>query len=228
MTTLNDSHRFRLGGVDWTFSIQDGSRFPGRRRDLDVTYDVTVLDGATSSTQTVTIALTGAEDPLMVNPLQGHRHADTVRRDTGASLRPATSSRAGDSARRRRRHSVRHRRQWQRRQCRTIVAGAYGTCWSFRTVPISTWPTPMSIRSRSATCDRQFTFTVTDSFGHSEATTLTFNVQGANDAAVITGRCARHDDGGSGPTVSVNGGFETGDLTGWASSGVTPCRVHRW
>src|SRR6185437_1990828 len=65
----------------------------------------------------------------------------------------------------------------------------------------------------------QFNFTVTDSLGRSQTTTLTFDITGADDAPVITSA----DTTGSitkdaGPTVLVNGGFETGDLTGWSAS----------
>ena len=65
----------------------------------------------------------------------------------------------------------------------------------------------------------QFSLTVTNGLGDSEVTTLTFNVHGADDAPVITAA----DTTGSmtedlGPTVLVNGGFETGDLTGWSAS----------
>ena len=41
----------------------------------------------------------------------------------------------------------------------------------------------------------QFNFTVTDSLGRSQTTTLTFNVAGTDDAPIITGgRLHRHDD----------------------------------
>ena len=63
---------------------------------------------------------------------------------------------------------------------------------------------------------------MTDSLGRSQATTLTFNVTGTDDAPVITHANAlgsMTED--AGPTVAVNGGFETGDLTGYSSSGVS-------
>src|SRR5262249_34977918 len=70
-----------------------------------------------------------------------------------------------------------------------------------------------------ATATEQFDFTVTDTHGDSFARTLTFNVVGADDAPRITGA----DPFGTvtedaGPTTVVNGGFETGDFTGWSDS----------
>ena len=70
MTALHDSTGTGSGGVDWTFSIQDKDLdFLAAGDTLTVTYDVTVSDGITSSTQTVTITATGAADPLVVNPV---------------------------------------------------------------------------------------------------------------------------------------------------------------
>ena len=50
-------------------------------------------------------------------------------------------------------------------------------------------------------------------------TTLTFNFHGADDAPVITSADVLGtltED--AGPTIAVNGGFETGDMTGWSFS----------
>ena len=62
-----------------------------------------------------------------------------------------------------------------------------------------------------------------DSLGRSQATTLTFDITGADDAPVITSTNALGSiTEDAGPTVVVNGGFETGDLTGYSFfSGVT-------
>ena len=69
-TFLHDSAGSGSGGVDWTFSIPDGDLdFLSAGENLTVTYDVTVMDGSTSSTQTVTITIDGAADPLLVSPV---------------------------------------------------------------------------------------------------------------------------------------------------------------
>ena len=47
-----------------------------------MTYNVTVADAAAGSTQTVTVTITGAEDPLIVNSLT-RAAADTAARDDG-------------------------------------------------------------------------------------------------------------------------------------------------
>jgi VCBS repeat-containing protein len=66
----------------------------------------------------------------------------------------------------------------------------------------------------------QFNVTVSDSTGHSVATTLTFNVTGANETPQITAAVASGSmTEDAGPTVLANGGFETGDLSGWVSDG---------
>src|SRR5207237_9180889 len=70
MTALHDSTGLGTGSVDWTFSIPDKDLdFLSVGETLTATYDVTVSDGIASSTQTVTITATGAEDPLVVNPV---------------------------------------------------------------------------------------------------------------------------------------------------------------
>jgi VCBS repeat-containing protein len=66
----------------------------------------------------------------------------------------------------------------------------------------------------------QFTFTVDDGEGHNATTTLTFDIAGANDNPVITAAKASGSvTENAGPSAIVNGGFETGDLTGWTASG---------
>ena len=73
------------------------------------------------------------------------------------------------------------------------------------------------------TATDQVTFTITDSLGRTQDATLTFNVTGSAEAPTITGGvtfASITED--AGPSTAVNGGFETGDLTGWfATSGVS-------
>ena len=72
LTSLNDFTGTGSGGVDWSFAIQDSDLdFLSAGETLTMTYDVTVSDGITTSTQQVTITATGAEDPLTVNPATG-------------------------------------------------------------------------------------------------------------------------------------------------------------
>src|SRR5262249_17452878 len=65
-----------------------------------------------------------------------------------------------------------------------------------------------------------FNFTITDSLGRSQVTTLTLDVFGGNDAPFITGGTTTGtitED--LGPTTVVNGDFESGSLSGWSASG---------
>ena len=225
MTTLHDSTGSGSGGIDWTFAIQDHDLdFLGAGETLTITYDVTVFDGFTSSTQQVTVTATGAEDPLTVNAATGTAF-DTVGADIGHFIGSAMLiTDAGDSSPDGPRGHHRFRSERQRRQCRQLCRGR-----SWQPAAVLGWKLPLSGRCqrrsacRTATASTDvFNFTVTDGFGRTETTTLTINVQGTDDAPVITGASALGtltED--AGPTVGVNGGFETGDLTGWSSSGVS-------
>src|SRR4029077_4076990 len=85
-TALHDSTGTGTGGVDWSFSIQDKDLdFLSAGETLTVTYDVTVSDGTTTSTQQVTVTATGAEDPLVVDPVTVPV-ADTSAADAGTPV----------------------------------------------------------------------------------------------------------------------------------------------
>ena len=72
LTSLSDSTGTGSGGIDWSFAIQDRFLdFLSAGETLTITYDVTVSDGITTSTQQVTVTATGAEDPLTVNAATG-------------------------------------------------------------------------------------------------------------------------------------------------------------
>src|SRR5207244_1210752 len=65
-----------------------------------------------------------------------------------------------------------------------------------------------------------FNFTVSDTLGHNVATTLTVNVTGADEAPQITGgQVLGSLTEDAGPTLVANGDFETGDFSGWSTTG---------
>lgn len=222
LTALHDSNGTGTGGIDWTFSIQDKDLdFLGAGDTLTVTYDVAVNDAFASSTQQVTITITGAADQAVVNPLTAAIF-DTVGHDDGqivavGNLITDAGDTGGDAS-----------------NTLTIVdvnghpvsgpvsvAGVYGTL----NVDASGTYSYVANSALDALRDgdnptEQFTFTVTDSMGHNTPTTVTFNITGTDDAPLIgpsdtTGTMTED----AGPTALVNGGFETGDLTGWSASG---------
>ena len=85
-TLLHDSTGTGSGGIDWSFSIADADLdFLSAGETLTVQYDVSVSDGFTSSTQTVTVTLDGAADPLILTPVT-IAAADTAATDAGQGI----------------------------------------------------------------------------------------------------------------------------------------------
>jgi VCBS repeat-containing protein len=218
-TLLHDSTGTGAGGIDWNFAIQDKDLdFLGAGETLTVIYDVTVSDGITNSTQQVTVTATGALDPLTVNPVVTDI-ADTAAADAGnivwtGNLILDASDNGGDSS------VTLAVTDANGNPTATTIAGAHGTLFvdtnGTYTYTANTAFDQMQVGD-SAT--ETYNFTVTDSLGRHQATTLTLNLTGADDAPVITAA----DTSGTmtedlGPTLVVNGGFETGDLTGWTAS----------
>jgi VCBS repeat-containing protein len=221
-TALHDSTGSGAGGIDWTFAIQDKDLdFLAPGETLTVTYDVTVSDGLTTSTQQVTVTATGAEDPLVVNPLTAAAN-DTASTDAGNTVASGNAiadafDSSGDST------VTLSLTDVNGQGTDTTVAGTYGSLFvgsdgfyaytanaAFDQLQVGDNPTD------------QFNITVTDSLGRSQTTTLTFDITGADDAPVITSTNALGSiTEDAGPTVAVNGGFETGDLTGYSSSSVS-------
>ncbi len=221
-TALHDSTGSGAGGIDWTFAIQDKDLdFLSPGETLTATYDVTVSDGITTSTQQVTITATGAEDPIVVNPLAVTVN-DSVSPDAGNIVAGGNVifdafDQAGDST------SSLSVTDVNGQGADTTVAGTYGSLFvgsdgtylytanaAFDQLQVGDNPT------------ETFNVTVGDGLGHSQVTTLTLNLVGTDDAPVITSTNALGsltEDAGS--TVAVNGGFESGDLTGYSSAGVS-------
>jgi len=223
-TVLHDSTGSGSGGLDWSFSIQDKDLdFLAVGDTLTVTYDVTVMDGSISSTQTVTITIDGASDGIVVNPFIGSI-VDTSFADDGSVVAIGNViSDAGDSAGDAGNTLGVTEVNGSAANVGAAIAGAFGTLVvdssGFYTYTANANLDPLQVGD---TAIDQFTFMVSDTQGHNVPTTLTFNVSGADDAPIVTSAIALGtltED--AGPTVGVNGGFETGDLTGWFSSGVT-------
>jgi VCBS repeat-containing protein len=220
MTSLHDSTGSGSGGVDWSFSIADKDLdFLSAGQTLTITYNVTVADGSTSSTQTVTITATGADDPLVINaatadvfdtqfPDAGNIVASgALDLNTGGDASAvATVTEVNGSA----------------ANVGAEVAGTYGTLVLNADGSYSyTANAALDALQVGDNPTDQFTFTATDNLSRSVTTTLTFNVTGADDAPIITAADVLGtltED--AGPTVAVNGGFETGDLTGFSSASV--------
>lgn len=221
-TTLSDSTGTGAGSVNWSFSIPDKDLdFLGAGDTLTATYDVTVSDGAgSSSTQNVVITMTGAQDPLVVNPvtaaISDTQFPDTGTvigvgnvifdgQDTGGDLSTTLSVTAVNGL---------------ASNVDGLVAGTFGSLFvdssGFYEYIANSSVDPLTIGDNVTD---QFNFTVTDSLGRTETATLTFNIAGTDDAPVITSADtigAMTED--AGPSTVVNGGFETGDLTGWSAS----------
>jgi VCBS repeat-containing protein len=219
-TMLHDSTGTGAGGIDWSFAIQDKDLdFLGAGETLTVIYDVTVSDGLTTSTQQVTVTATGALDPLTVNPVVTEI-SDTAAADAGSvvwtgNVIADVSDSGGDAS------VALHVTDVNGNPTATTIAGAHGTLFVDSNGTYTyTANTAFDQMQVGDTATETYNFTVADSLGRSQATTLTLNFTGAADAPVITAA----DTSGTmtedlGPTLVVNGGFETGDLTGWSASG---------
>jgi VCBS repeat-containing protein len=219
MTALHDSTGTGAGGIDWTFAIQDKDLdFLGAGETLTVTYDVTVSDGITTSTQQVTVTATGALDPLTVNPVVAEV-SDTAAADAGSIVWIGNAindvgDNGGDASVSLAITDV------NGNPTHATIAGAHGTLVVDSNGDYSyTANTALDQMQVGDTATETYNFTVTDSLGRTQTSTLTFNFTGAADAPVITAA----DTSGTmtedlGPTLVVNGGFETGNLTGWTAS----------
>jgi VCBS repeat-containing protein len=222
-TTLHDSTGTGSGGVDWSFSIADKDiDFLAPGSTLTATYDVTVTDNnGASSTEAVTITMTGAADPLVVNPATV-AVADTANADAGNFVAIGNAifdagDTVGDSGVSLGIADV----NGQASNVGEFVAGTYGNLLllSDGTYLYQANANFDPLQVGDHVTD-QFNFTVISSLGATQSTTLTFNIDGADDAPTITGGstfAAVTED--AGPNIFVNGGFETGDFSGWTVTG---------
>ena len=219
-TALNDSTGTGAGSLDWTFAIQDKDLdFLSPGETLTATYNVTVSDGITTSTQQVTVTMTGAEDPIVVNPVDVAVN-DSALTDAGNVVAAGNAildvfDQAGDSS------STLFVTDVNGQGADTTVAGTYGSLFiSSDGTYAYTANSAFDQLQNGQNPTEVFNITVGDTFGHSETTTLTFNFFGTSDAPVITSTNALGSlTEDAGPTVAVNGGFESGDLTGYFAFG---------
>jgi VCBS repeat-containing protein len=219
LATLNDSTGFGSGSVDWAFSAPSSILdFLAEGETLTVVYDVTVADGFAGSTQTVTITITGAEDPLVVNPVTTAAF-DTAFLDQGQTVAGGNVIADGPST------SPDHTAQ------PLTVTAVNGSAANVGVLLVITYGSlrvlangdyqfiansALDLLQAGDSATESFTFTVTDALGRSDTATLQIDIFGGDDAPTITfadtpGNIAED----LAPSIAVNGGFESGDLTGW-------------
>jgi VCBS repeat-containing protein len=217
LTSLHDSTSSGSGGVDWSFSIADKDLdFLSAGETLTITYNVTVADGSTSSTQTVTITATGAADPLVINAATADAF-DSQFPDAGNVITTGVLdlNTGGDASALATVTEV----NGSAANVGTEVAGTYGVLLLNADGSYSyTANSALDALQVGNNPTDQFTFTATDNLSRSVTTTLTFNVTGTDDAPRITAAdtsASLTED--AGPTIITNGGFESGNLTGWTT-----------
>ena len=219
-TALHDSTGSGSGSIGWTFALPDHDLdFLSPNETLTASYNVTVSDAFSSSTQTVTVIMDGAADPIVINPFMaavtdaatpeagtvvsaGSLFAGDVVPDLSDTL--SVTSVNGSAA-----------------NLDTLIAGTFGTLIVDGSGSYAYIANPnLDALQAGQTATDQFTFTVTDTEGNVVPTTLTFDITGADHPAVITGGITSGEvTENAGPTEIINGGFETGDLTGWTETG---------
>jgi VCBS repeat-containing protein len=219
-TALHDSTGTGTGSIDWTFAIQDSDLdFLSVGETLTVQYDVIVADATTTSTQTVTVTINGASDPLLVTPVSVDA-SDTLNNDTGSLLASGSISDVShpvDLSTPRTIAAV----NGSAADVGVLVAGTYGSL-QLNADGSYAYYANASVDPLQAgdNVSDQFNFTVDDGQGHQATTTLTINVAGVDDYPVITAASASGSvTEDAGPAAIVNGDFETGNLSGWSTSG---------
>lgn len=222
VTTLHDSTGTGHGGIDWNFNLPDKDLdFLNAGDTLTMTYDITVSDGITTSTQQVTVTATGTADPSQVNPAStdifdspftdagnpvafGNAITDPQDNPGDASTTLSITAVNGQAA-----------------NVGTFINDTYGQLLVesngfYEFVANNAFDQLVPGQNPSEVFD----LTVTNSLGQSYDTSLILNLHGGDDLPIITSA----DVVGSitedaGPTLLTNGDFETGDLTGWTTTG---------
>src|ERR1043165_5907429 len=216
-TTLHDSTGSGSGGGDWTLRIPDKDLdFLSAGETLTATYVVTVSDGATSSSQTVTITATGAEDALTANPVTATL-ADTPFPDAGVTIAGGNLVTEGTSQGDASNTVTVTEINGDAANVDTPIAGAHGTLLvGADGTYIYTANSALDALQDGDTATDHFTFTVMDSLGATATQSLDFTITGTNDLPQVTGGVFFGDVvQNAGPSTTVNGGFESGDLSGW-------------
>lgn len=219
-TALHDSNGTGAGSIDWTFSIRDGDLdFLSPGETLTVQYDVIVADGSTTSTQTVTVTINGALDPLLVTPVAVGA-SDTSGTDAGAVLASGTISDVShpiDLSTPRTISEI----NGSAANVGTLVAGSHGSLL-LNADGSYAYYADASVDPLQAgdNVSDIFDYTVDDGQGHQSTTTLTINIAGVNDNPIITSaNVSGSVTEDAGPASIVNGDFEAGNLAGWTIVG---------
>jgi VCBS repeat-containing protein len=181
---------------------------------------VTVTDTVSGNSVSQTIALTVLPAPLVVNPVTtdvfatsfaenglivagGNAITDVGDSSDDGELALGVTAVNGSAA-----------------NVGTLVAGTYGSLFIDSSGSYFYRADAIDQLQQGNNPTDQFAITVTDQNGHSQSTTVTFDIHGANKNPVITSANAFGSIfEGLGPNAVVNGGFETGDLTGWSTIG---------
>lgn len=220
-TALHDSTGTGTGSIDWTFSIRDGDLdFLSPGETLTVQYDVIVADGSTTSTQTVTVTINGAADPLLVTPVTVETF-DSFATDTGSVLASGAIADVGHPIDLSTPRSI-SEVNGSAANVGTMVAGAHGSLL-LNSDGSYAYYANSSVDPLQAgdNVSDVFNYTVDDGQGHQSTTTLTFNIAGVNDFPLITSaNVSGSVTEDAGPASIVNGDFETGNLSGWSVSGL--------